>query len=244
MRLIRWPIPSVRSAGRQQEPRVLTQAAAPSGAMSGVASLAFANNATLIGAGALLGVAALTFSNSGALAGAGALSGSSAITFSNSAMLTGSGALAGLAPITFSNSGTLSGGAAVLAAAETPAGRKQRRPILYRVWVKGKAFVFDEIESLIAFLEREELRQEKRAQIRAERHATRIAKVGAAAVRQEPPRLAMRSEMPEIADYIAQLQSKIDRIYWARLGEALGEETDEEEDIAIIASMLRDESWH
>lgn len=75
--------------------------------ISGVASLSFTNNATLVGSGTLAGTAAQAFANTAALVGNGALAGIASPTFGQAAILTGLGALVGTAAQAFSNSASL-----------------------------------------------------------------------------------------------------------------------------------------
>ena len=86
---------------------------APSGAMSGVATLTFSNTGTVTGVGALLGNASLTFANSGVLTGAVSISGVTTLTFTDTAVLTGTGVLQGSANQVFANTATLVGAGAL-----------------------------------------------------------------------------------------------------------------------------------
>ena len=85
-----------------------------SGALAGTAAMAFANDATLNGGvSSIDGTAALAFTNSAALSGRGELSGSADLAFSETASLGGSGALAGTAALAFTNSAALAGDGAL-----------------------------------------------------------------------------------------------------------------------------------
>lgn len=87
---------------------------AAGGAISGTASLSFAQGGALTGVGALTGAASIAFAATGALTGAGALVGASIVNFASSGALVGAGALAGAAGFSFTPSGTLSDGLSVI----------------------------------------------------------------------------------------------------------------------------------
>jgi hypothetical protein len=83
-----------------------------SGALSGTASVTFAQTASLLGFGALNGTATATFGQSGNLSSTGALSGSATLVFSQSGDLTGgpmAGSISGTATLVFGQSGLLAG---------------------------------------------------------------------------------------------------------------------------------------
>lgn len=118
---------------------------------------------------------------------------------------------------------------------QTPAGRKRRQ--YYAINLKGENHVFTTIDALIAFVSRQEVAVERLARTRAKKDAQRILQVGSRAQAQ-PPRIAMRSSVPEIRDYISELQRRIDKLYQNALLSELGAQAQEEEDIEIIASLL------
>lgn len=232
--------------------------------ITGAAALTFANTAVLGGRGALTSAVAVTFANTGALTGRGALAGEAALVFANagelsggavggiageialqfaiSGALAGSGALTGVVALTFANTGTLSGGGVVppVVVGDTPAGRpaRRRQRVVYRLFYKGKPLLFDDVESLLAFLQARELEAERTAERTAERDAIRIERVGRAAAAPRPPLVRLRSPVPEIGEFITALQEKIDALYWRKLQTRLVNELDEEEDVVILASIL------
>lgn len=126
-------------------------------------------------------------------------------------------------------------GAAEAVVTEQPAGRRRRPPVIYRLRVGNRKLAFDDVDTLIAFLNEEQRRQEARAEARAVRDARRIERIGAAEARPRPPLVRITTQQPEIRDYVRQLQERIDRIYWDALSK---EAIEEEEEIVILASSL------
>lgn len=98
-------------------------AAAPSGAMSGTASMTFGQSGTLVGAGALAGNNGMTFGQTGTLRGAGALVGTAPMTFAQTGALAGAGALSGTNGMMFGQTGTLRGSATLAGTATTTFGQ-------------------------------------------------------------------------------------------------------------------------
>ena len=131
----------------------------------------------------------------------------------------------GSAAVVISNAGT--GGRAV----------RRRRPELWSVTVDGKAFVFDSLDALIAFLDKREEVAVEKAEVKAERDARRIISLGLSAKQSAPPRIQIKSATPEIMEFVDAVQKKIDRVYWRALAEAMSREAEEEEDIKFIASI-------
>lgn len=114
---------------------------------------------------------------------------------------------------------------------------RRRRPELWSVTVDGKAFVFDSLDALIAFLDKREEVAVEKAEVKAERDARRIISRGQSAKQSAPPQVQIKSATPEIMEYVDAVQRKIDRVYWRSLAEAMAREAEEAEDIKFIASI-------
>lgn len=113
----------------------------------------------------------------------------------------------------------------------------RRRQELWSVTVDGKAYVFDSLDSLIAFLDKREEVAAEKAEVKAERDARRIISKGLSAKQSAPPRVRIESGVPEIKEYVDAVQKKIDRVYWRALADAMAREAEEAEDIKFIASI-------
>ena len=82
---------------------------APSGAMSGTASLTFGQTGALTGTGNMTASAALTFGQTGGLSGRGALTGATSLTFGQTGNAIAVGLMTGSTSLTFGQSGSLAG---------------------------------------------------------------------------------------------------------------------------------------
>lgn len=107
----------------------------------------------------------------------------------------------------------------------------------FSVTLKGRIYVFEDLDELIYFVSRQEVEAEQKAEEKGERDAKRILRLGPAKVKPVPPQLAMASAVPEIREYIEAVDKRLDRAYWIALGNALGREAEELEDIKYIAGL-------
>jgi len=105
------------------------------------------------------------------------------------------------------------------------------------VRVKGKDYVFSDLDELVYFVSRQEVEVERAAEKKAERDAKRIISTGRKSTPKAPV-FEMESAVPEIRDYIAAVQKQVEQAYWVALADALGREAEELEDIKYIASIL------
>ena len=112
---------------------------------------------------------------------------------------------------------------------------RRRKEELWSVTVEGRPYVFHSLDLLIAFLDSRELKEEKRASAKAEKDALRIIATGKRTT--EPPKVHITSPTQEIRDYAADVQAKVDRVYWRALASAMAREAEEYEDIKFIAEI-------
>jgi hypothetical protein len=111
--------------------------------------------------------------------------------------------------------------------------RKER----WSLTVDGRVLVFSSIDELVYYLSTREVKEEKRARKRASRDAKRIVSRGKQTVSHEPPKVHISSPVIEIMEYVSDVQSKIDQIYWKILAEELSRQAEEKEDIRFIATL-------
>lgn len=117
-------------------------------------------------------------------------------------------------------------------------GKPGKRRERWSLTVDGEAYVFDSLDALIAFLDAREVQEVEALEAVAEKDARRIILVGREKAQPAPPQVRITSPVAEIRDYAAEVQAKVDRLYWKALAQALAREAEEEEDIKFIARIL------
>ena len=114
---------------------------------------------------------------------------------------------------------------------------KRRQDERYSLTVDGKILLFGSFGALLDYIEGIEVLREEKIEVKAERDALRVLRLGKAKAKPAPPKIAVRSENLEARDAIADAQAKLDRVYWRCLAEALARDAEELEDIKFIASL-------
>ena len=121
---------------------------------------------------------------------------------------------------------------------EVGTGHRRRRREHWSLTFEDETYVFDSLDALIAFLSAQEEKEVERAEVTAEKDAKRIVLVGREKVEPKPPLFKVKSAVAEIVDYAADVQAKVDRVYWKALAVALARQVEEDEDMDFIASIM------
>jgi ribosomal protein L30E len=120
---------------------------------------------------------------------------------------------------------------------QTGHGRVRRREDLVSVTIDGEVKVFQSLDAALAFVESLRPAEVRKAKKKAREDARRIVSAGKAKVIPPAPVVAIKAPS-EAVDVIAYLQSKVEIAYYRALSEEMAKIAKEDEDIAMIASLL------